>query len=662
MHPFLQKLNERPLLIDGAMGTMLFARGASSDQCLEHLVVSRPGWVTEIHQAYASAGADILKSHTFGANRVRLSAYGLQGKVRDLNFKAVRLLRDVREVAGRAIFIAGDIGPLGKRLQPAGELSHEEAREAFREQVNVLWEAGVDLLLFETFTSLEELEIGVGVAREVCDLPIVASMSFKEDGDTHDGHSPEVVAQRLIAAGVDVLGANCSVGPAPMLETVGRFHQGIDTDGHAHGQDPTHAQDNAHTHESDHGVCILAMPNAGFPARIEGRFYYPASPEYFGRFATNFLEGGARLIGGCCGTTPMHVREMRNAIDGWLTSSQTPEITIADPQSEILTIAGPSASDYAAEEETPPTTLLQKLRAGKFVISVEVDPPRAFTADKQIEGALHAKSAGADAVNVADSPMARVRMGAMSLCVQIQQRAGIETIVHFTTRDRSLMGLQADLLGAHALGVRNILALTGDPPTLGDTQQSTAVYDVDSIGLTRIINRFNEGFDQAGRDMGRKGAFTIAVACDPTRPNLSEEVDRFHRKVSGGAHFTMTQPIFDPQLWKNFHALYEERYGDFPVPVLIGVLPLQGHKHASFLDNEVPGITLTPATLERMRKAGANGRHEGVKMAQELLLELRELPHVQGVYLMPSFGRYELACQVLEVLSPAERGVEATPA
>jgi homocysteine S-methyltransferase len=257
---------------------------------------------------------------------------------------------------------------------------------------------------------------------------------------------------------------------------------------------------------------------------------------------------------------------------------------------------------------------------------------------------------GADAVNVAESPMARVRMSAFSLCVQIQQRVGIETVLHFTTRDRSLMGIQADLIGAHALGVRNILALTGDPPNLGDTQHSTAVYDVDSIGLVRVIDKFNQGIDLSGRDMGKRGAFTIAVACDPTRPNLSEEVDRFYRKVSGGAHFTMTQPIYDPLLWLNFLRLYEERYGAFPVPVLIGVLPLQGHKHATFLHNEVPGITLTDETLERMRKAGRNGREEGVKMAQELLLQLKQLPHVQGVYLMPSFGRYELACQVLEVL------------
>ncbi|MGL4650015.1 MAG: methylenetetrahydrofolate reductase, partial [Caldilineaceae bacterium] len=319
---------------------------------------------------------------------------------------------------------------------------------------------------------------------------------------------------------------------------------------------------------------------------------------------------------------------------------------------ESLDVGGLSAADFGGDESDQPTDLLRKLREGRFVISVEVDPPRAFSAEKQIEGAQVAKSMGADAVNVADSPMARVRMGALSLCVQIQQRVGIETIVHFTTRDRSLMGLQADLIGAHALGVRNILALTGDPPSLGDQQQSTAVYDVDSIGLTRIISRFNEGFDQTGRDLGRRAAFTIAVACDPTRPNLAEEVDRFHRKVSGGAHFAMTQPIFDAHLWQNFLDLYEQRHGAFPVPVLIGVLPLQGHKHASFLHNEVPGITLNEAVLERMARAGANGRLEGVAMAKELLLELKEMRHVQGVYLMPSFGRYELACQVLEVLTP----------
>ncbi|MEZ4614463.1 MAG: methylenetetrahydrofolate reductase [Caldilineaceae bacterium] len=398
------------------------------------------------------------------------------------------------------------------------------------------------------------------------------------------------------------------------------------------------------------------MPNAGFPERVEGRFYYPASPEYFAHHVPLFLEQNARLLGGCCGTTPIHTRAMREALDGHLNIKPVDQprkaetISLSDEIADLTSIA-------TLEEEGRPTQLLQKLRDGKFVISVEVDPPRAFVAQKQIEGAIHAKAMGADAVNVADSPMARVRMGALALCIQIQQQAEIETIVHFTTRDRSLMGLQADLIGAHALGVRNILALTGDPPSLGDTRQSTPVFDVDSIGLVQVINKFNEGFDASGREMGRKGDFTIAVACDPTRPNLSEEVDRFYQKVSGGAHFTMTQPIYDRALWQNFLAIYEERYGDFPVPVLIGILPLQSHRHASFLHNEVPGITLSEEALERMRKAGANGRQEGVKMAQELLLELKELPHVQGVYLMPSFGRYELACQVLEVLSSEERGV-----
>jgi homocysteine S-methyltransferase len=398
-------------------------------------------------------------------------------------------------------------------------------------------------------------------------------------------------------------------------------------------------------------LSVSVMPNAGFPERVEGRFYYPSSPEYFARQTRAFLANGACLLGGCCGTTPMHIRAMRAALDEHLAGRSE----LAAPVSVIDEPPVAARADYGVTGEEQPTELLRKLRAGKFVISVEVDPPRSFNAQKQIEGARHALRMGADAVNVADSPMARVRMSALSLCVQIQQQVGVETIVHFTTRDRSLMGLQSDLIGAHALGVRNILALTGDPPSLGDNKQSTAVYDVDSIGLVRIIDRFNQGVDLAGQEMGMKGGYTVAVACDPTRSDLVQEVDRFHQKVSGGAHFTMTQPIFDAQLWVNFLRVYEERHGAFPVPVLIGVLPLQGHKHASFLHNEVPGITLSEAALERMRKAGANGRQEGVKMAQELLLELREQPYVQGVYLMPSFGRYELACEVLDVLPGGDR-------
>jgi methionine synthase I (cobalamin-dependent)/5,10-methylenetetrahydrofolate reductase len=633
MHPFLEAIDKRPLLFDGAMGTLLFVRGASGEQCLEELVISRPEWVSEIHQAYAAAGADVIKSHTFGANRVRLADHGYADRVRDFNFKAVKLVRDVREVAGRAIFIAGDVGPLGKRLAPVGPITSGQADEAFREQILALWEAGADLLLFETFSDLEELVIGVRSARSVCDLPVVACMTFSEDGLTPSGADPATVVAALGEAGADVIGVNCSVGPAQMLATIEAMHKA--------------APD----------VRLIAMPNAGFPERVDGRFMYPASPEYFGRRIPEFLALGACAVGGCCGTSPMHVRIMRGALDATLAEGESgvkPRVVVGMDQGELQLS---SASDYA--EDDGPTSLLKKIQAGKFVISVEVDPPRGFNAEKQIEGARHAKSMGADAVNVADSPMARVRMGALALCTRIQQTVGIETILHFTTRDRSLMGLQADLIGAHALGVRNILALTGDPPSLGDSQNSTAVYDVDSIGLVRIISKLNDGVDQSGREMGQRGNYTIAVACDPTRADLPEEVDRFHQKVSGGAHFTMTQPIFDPQLWTNFLELYEERHGEFPAPVLIGVLPLQSHKHASFLHNEVPGITLSEEALERMRRAGANGREEGVKMAQELLLQLKELRYVQGVYLMPSFGRYETACQVLEVLTPAERGMVA---
>ena len=636
MHPFLQKLTQQPLLGDGAMGTMLFTRGASIEQCLEELVLTQPEWISEVHMAYASAGADVLKTHTFGANRTRLERHKLADQVRAINFKAVRLLRDVREVTGRALFIAGDVGPLGKRLQPGGPLEPDAAKEVFSEQISVLWEAGADLLLFETFSDLQELSLAVQAAKELCDLPIVASMTFAEDGLTPSGLTPATVTERLLTLGADLVGVNCSVGPAPMLHTLEAMHNAV----------------------SD--IRLSAMPNAGFPERIDGRFSYPAGPEYFARHVVPFIERGAHLIGGCCGTTPQHTWAMRGALDAYLAEQMGQPIkseikaAVGSPQGRRIGLPGHYSNDEAEDEPTP---LLRKLRAGKFVISVEVDPPRGFNPTKQIEGARTAKEAGADAINVADSPRAQVSMGAMPLCVMIQQQVGIETVVHFTTRDRSLMGLQADLVGGRALGIRNILALTGDPPSLGDNQESTAVYDVDSIGLVRIINQFNQGVDLSGRNLGQKGGYTIACACDPTRANLEEEVDRFYQKVSGGAHFTMTQPIYDPQLWLDFLKIYEERHGAFPVPVLIGVLPLQNHRHASFLHNEVPGITLSEEALERMRRAGSNGRQEGVQMAQELLLELKELPHVQGVYLMPSFGRYELACQVLEVLTPAERAL-----
>jgi len=623
-HPFLDRLSRGPILGDGALGTMLHARGASLEQCLEELNLTKPDWVREIHLGYIRAGAEVIQTNTFAANRLRLADTNLAEKARDINFRGVKLAREAREISGQAAWIAGSVGPLGRRAHGSNGLREELAADAFREQIGVLWEAGADLLIFETFSDLHELAIAARVARETTDLPVVAEVTFGNDGITVSGASPAEVAHALAALGVDVAGVNCSVGPARVLEFVGEMHR------------------------AEPDLRLSAMPNAGFPFRSGERMIYASSPGYFTEHVPLFLDSGVLLIGGCCGTTPAHIQAMRAAVNdiaGRTTQIASPELAPV-PMVRVSSMGTPEAAEDAPE----PTPFLQKLRAGKFLVSVEVDPPRGFSAAKMLDGARIARERGADAVNVADSPMARVRMGALALCVLIQQQVGIETILHYTTRDRSLMGLQSDLIGAHALGVRNIIALTGDPPSLGDQPESTAVYDVDSIGLVKLISAFNQGLDRSGKPFGDRSAFTIAVACDPTRPDLEREVDRFHRKVSGGAHLTMTQPIFDKTLWQRFYDLYEARHGPFPVPVLIGILPLQSHRHASFLHNEVPGITLSEDALQRIERAGAAGRKEGVKMAQELLLELMELPKVQGVYLMPSFGRYEVACEVLDVV------------
>lgn len=626
-HPFVARLDRGPLLSDGAMGTMLHARGAALGQNLEELNLSRPDWVREIHLSYIRAGAEMIQTNTFGASRLRLAADNLADQVREINFRGVKLAREAREISGRSVWIAASVGPLGRCARSDSGLRAALAADAFREQIGILWEAGADLLILETFSDLDELLTAVRAAHDTTDLPVVAEVTFGNDGVIGSGATPAEAAHALAAAGVAVAGVNCSVGPARTIEFVAEMHRA----------EPT--------------LRLSAMPNAGFPFRAGERLIYPSAPAYFVEHLGLFLDAGVVLLGGCCGTTPAHIQAMRSALD-----QNAPAEAGADrptggaplAPAPMVRVSAPVAADEEAAPE--PTPFRRKLAAGKFMVSVEVDPPRGFNAAKMLEGARIAREHGADAVNVADSPMARVRMAALALCVLIQHTVGVETILHFTARDRSLMGLQADLIGAHALGVRNIIALTGDPPSLGDQPESTPVYDVDSIGLVKIISQFNQGLDRNGKPFGSRSAFTIAVACDPTRPDLEREVDRFHRKVAAGAHLAMTQPIFDAAVWRRFFELYEARHGPFPVPTLVGILPLQSHRHASFLHNEVPGITLSEAALQRMARAGAEGRREGVKMAQELLLELRTMPKVQGVYLMPSFGRYEVACEVLDVV------------
>lgn len=620
-HPFATELLKRPLLFDGAMGTMLYEAGRSLDECLDALNLSHPDIVSAVYRAYINAGADVIETNTFGANRIRLGQHGFADKVRDIAFRGVKLAREEREISGKSVMIAGSIGPTGRTIAPIGTLTAQQARDAFTEQIEALLEAGVDLLVMETMGSLDEMAAALDAADACTDLPIVSLMTFAEDGRTLSGHDPREVVATLAERNVAAIGANCSVGPQRLLRVIDRMR--------------------AATGDLDDPPALAAIPNAGWPTIIGSRLIYRSSPEYFATFATDAISRGARIVGGCCGTTSEHIAAMRVAID---TSEPT-----ANGQGNTHS-AGvhirPVAPRQPIDVESDAPTSIKQMLGKKFLRCVEIDPPKGFNPQKALDGARLLKDAGVDAINVADSPMARVRMSAMTLCYLIQQEVDVETIIHFTTRDRSLMGLQSELLGAHAANVRNILALTGDPPNLGDYPESTAVYDVDSIGLIRIISRLNQGEDSFGASIGRGASFTIACAIDPTRQDLEEEARRLHDKIESGADFVMTQPIFDIDVWTRFLKIYGE--AKLPVPVMIGVLPLQSSRHAEFLHDEVPGITLTDKARDRMRQAGSSGRQEGVQMAQELLREL--VPFADGTYLMPSFGRYEVAAEVISVL------------
>lgn len=635
-NPFLTRLSDGPLLADGAMGTMLHAAGIPMDACFDALNLTVPEMISAVHRAYIAAGADIIETNTFGANRFRLATHGLGDQVTKVNKRAVKLAREEREISGQPVLIAGSIGPTGRSVTAFSATPVAEVRAAFREQAEALLEGGVDLIVIETMGSLDEMDAAVGAVRDACDLPIVAMMTFGGDGSTLGGDLPLTVMRRLADAGVSVVGGNCSVGPGKLLPVMRAL-----------------ARDRADVPGGD-AIQLACLPNAGFPTFQGSRVFYPSTPEYFAAFATDAIDAGVRLIGGCCGTTPEHIRAMRDAIDGrTATTGETGEVPLenADPPT-MSRVRIPAAALDPQQPEEP--TKLAGLLGEKFVVSVEIDPPKGFNPAKALAGARLLRDAGVDVINVADSPMARVRMSAMTLCYLIQHEVGIETIVHFTTRDRSLMGLQSELLGAHAVGVRNILALRGDPPSLGDYPNSSAVYDVDSAGLIDVISRLNRGTDSSGASIGRPAAFTIACAVDPTKPDLDDEVQRLHRKVSAGAHFVMSQPIYDLAVWTGFLDRYERAFGtrDLGVPVLMGILPLQSSKHAEFLHNEVPGINPTDEARERMRRAGPDGRAEGVRMAQDLLLEAESL--VQGVYIMPSFGRYEVAADVIGVLTKRE--------
>jgi methionine synthase / methylenetetrahydrofolate reductase(NADPH) len=628
IHPFLARVQDTargPLLFDGATGTLLHLRGDEPmDSCFVALNKSRPDLVSALHREYIAAGAEAIKTNTFAGNRFQLELHGWGDEVRDLNKRAAKLARDAREISGQAVWIAGSVGPTGRLLAPIGTSTVKDIRAAFREQIEVLVEGGVDVLLLETFSSLAEIREAIAAARDLSDLPIIASMTYADDDRTPVGHAPRDVARELTRLGVDVIGANCSVGPQNVTRVALTLREA--------------------TH-----LPISAMPNAGWPANLNGRIVYASSPSYLAAHARQAAEAGVRILGGCCGTEPAHTAAMRQALDALI--ALDPQVARHPNGSAVAITMLPAAeADTSGGESACGSAFGRKLARGEFVVTVEVAPPRGLNPAKVLAGARLLKEAGVDAVDVTDSARARLAMSPIATCTLIQQQVGIDTIIHLTTRDRSLMGLQADLLGAHALGLRNVLALTGDPPSLGNYPNSTAVYDVDSVGLIGILQRMNEGVDIGGNPIGAPAGFTIACGVDPTRDDLHEEARRLRRKIEAGAQFVMAQPIFDLDRW---HRLLDI-YGPIPIPVLLGVLPLQNTRHAEFLHNEVPGIVLTDRIRQRMADAGNDGRHVGIALAQELIVAARDL--VQGIYMMPSFGRYEQAAAVLSVIREPAAG------
>jgi homocysteine S-methyltransferase len=628
-HPFLQRLEKGVVLADGAMGTLLYERGITFDRSFDLLNLQEPALVQSIHRDYIRAGAELIETNTFGANRIRLAAHGESQDARRVNRAGAQLARNAREEVGEAVFVAGAIGPLGKPVAPLGTITKDEALEAYVEQVEGLVEGGVDLLIIETQTDLEEMKLAIQAVRRVTDLPLVAEMTFTEDERTLYGAYPEDVVRATESLGVNVLGANCSVGPQKLLEIVQRLRRRTQ-------------------------LPISVMPNAGLPRFVSGRFLYLASPDYFAQYAVRFQAAGANLIGGCCGTTPAHVRRMREALArpsaGAVEEAAADRATIPASPPPSIPAEEPGSSDPASR-----SLLARKLANHEFVVSVEVDPPRGARPKKMIEGAQFLKASGVDVINVADSPMARVRMSSLALASMISQQVGVETILHFTCRDRNLMGIQSDLMGAHALGIRNILALTGDPPRAGDYPNATAVFDVDSVGLIRVLKQLNAGTDLAGNSIGEPTRFMIGCAVNPASEDLETELERFQRKIEAGAEFTMTQPLYELEPLTRFL----EAVGKRRVPVLLGLLPLQSHRHAEFLHNEVPGINIPDQAREAMKKAGDKGIEVGIEMCRALLLKAKDL--VEGAYLMPSFGRYEVVARVAEVVRSAPKGAPKAP-
>ena len=623
--------NGGTVLCDGAMGTMLYARGVFINRSYDELNLSQPELVREIHAEYLQAGAEVIETNTFGGNAFRLEQHGLKDKVREINLAGVRLAREcveqIREKQASEAFVAGAIGPLGVRLEPLGKVGLDEARAAFEEQIRALVEGGpgvgADLLIIETMTSLAESEQAIRAARNVApNVPVVVMMTVDEEGNCLDGSSAETAALKLTEWGADAIGCNCSAGPVTVLSVIERMKL-VTT------------------------KPLAAMPNAGIPRAVEGRTIYLTSPEYMASFAKKAVKAGAKFVGGCCGTTPNYTRAMKSALRA---------LDAMEGGAQVMEQAGASRNGAKAASKVEPSALAARSKigamvaAGEFVTMVEIVPPKGIDCSKEIDGAAMLHRLGVDAINVPDSPRASARMSAQSLCVQIQQHVGIETILHYTCRDRNVLSIQSDLLGASSIGLKNILCLTGDPPKLGNYPNATAVFDVDAIGLVNVVHNLNYGLDIGKNSIGGSTGFTIAVAANPGVPDIEQEVRRFAYKVEAGAEYAITQPVFDLRVLEEFL----RRIEGFRIPVIAGIWPLTSLRNAEFMKNDLR-VSMPDDIMARMAavKTPEEGRIEGVKIAQEMLAEAR--PMVQGVQVSAPFGRYSVAADVLG-LSDAGQG------
>ncbi len=597
------------------MGTLLYGKGVYINRCYDELNLSAPELVGECHRDYGRAGADVVETNTFGANRYKLRGYGLEERLAEINRRGVEIARGAVEAG---VLVAGAVGPLGIRIEPWGPTSMEEARAAFREQMSALVEAGVDLLVLETFGDLSEIQQALRAAREVAPgLPVMAQMTLQEDGHSLFGVGAEVFARRLEEWGADVVGVNCSVGPEVTLQAL-EVIVGVAT------------------------VPVSAQPNAGVPRAVEGRNIYLTSPDYFEEYAKRFIQAGARIIGGCCGTTPDHIRSMRRAIQACTADDKLVSIG-ASAQVEL--VDGKSARVPVELEQR--SSFGRKLAQGQFVTALELVPPKGLDLSKVMARAAKAHEAGVDVINIPDGPRATARMSPLAMALAMNYSVGIEPLLHYTCRDRNLLGMQSDLLGMQSLGIRNLLLITGDPPKMGDYPDATAVFDVDSIGLTNMVSRLNVGVDIGGNDVGDRTHFVIGVGVNPGAVNMEQEMRRFYWKVEAGANFAITQPVFDVEHLEKF--LESLHKAGLKLPVLAGIWPLVSLRNAQFMSNEVPGAHVPEAVLKRMAQAQEQGseaaREEGVTIARETLARIRGL--VAGVQISPPLGRVELALRVI---------------